>query len=182
MSKVLIIGAGGVGQVVTHKCAQRRDIFSEITLASRTKSKCDAIAAQLKGSIKTAQVDADNVPELVALIKQVQPQLVINVALPYQDLHIMDACLATGVDYLDTANYEPLDTAKFEYSWQWAYQEKFTKAGIMALLGSGFDPGVTNVYTALAAQQYLDVIEELDIIDANAGSHGQPFATNFNPE
>ena len=182
MNNVLIIGAGGVGQVVTHKCAQRRDIFGEITLASRTKSKCDAIAAQLGNSIKTAQVDADNVPELVALIKQVQPKLVINVALPYQDLTIMDACLETGVDYLDTANYEPLDTAHFEYSWQWAYQERFKKAGIMALLGSGFDPGVTNVYTALAAKKYLDVIEELDIIDANAGSHGQPFATNFNPE
>jgi saccharopine dehydrogenase (NAD+, L-lysine forming) len=182
MSKVLIIGAGGVGQVVTHKCAQRRDIFSEITLASRTKSKCDAIAAQLGGCITTAQVDADNVPELVALIRQEQPKLVINVALPYQDLHIMDACLATGVDYLDTANYEPLDTAHFEYSWQWAYQERFKQAGIMALLGSGFDPGVTNVYTALAAKKYLDVVEELDIIDANAGSHGQPFATNFNPE
>ncbi|MBK5274956.1 MAG: saccharopine dehydrogenase family protein [Desulfuromonadales bacterium] len=182
MSKVLIIGAGGVGQVVTHKCAQRRDIFTEITLASRTKSKCDAIAAQLYNSIKTAQVDADNVPELVALIKAEQPKLVINVALPYQDLHIMDACLETGVDYLDTANYEPLDTAHFEYSWQWAYQERFKQAGIMALLGSGFDPGVTNVYTALAAKKYLDVIEELDIIDANAGSHGQPFATNFNPE
>ena len=151
MSKVLIIGAGGVGQVVTHKCAQRRDIFSEVTLASRTKSKCDAIAAQTATPVKTAQVDADNVPELVALIKQVQPKLVINVALPYQDLHIMDACLATGVDYLDTANYEPLDTAHFEYSWQWAYQERFKEAGIMALLGSGFDPGVTNVYTALAA-------------------------------
>ena len=182
MSKVLIIGAGGVGQVVTHKCAQRRDIFSEITLASRTKSKCDAIAAQLGNSIKTAQVDADNVPELVALIRQVQPKLVINVALPYQDLHIMDACLETGVDYLDTANYEPLDTAHFEYSWQWAYQERFKQAGLMALLGSGFDPGVTNVYTALAAKKYLDVVEEIDIIDANAGSHGQPFATNFNPE
>ena len=182
MSKVLIIGAGGVGQVVTHKCAQRRDIFSAITLASRTKSKCDAIAAQIDGPIKTAQVDADNVPELVALIQAEKPQLVLNVALPYQDLTIMDACLATGVDYLDTANYEPIDTAKFEYSWQWAYQERFKQAGIMALLGSGFDPGVTNVYTALAAKKYLDVIEELDIIDANAGSHGLPFATNFNPE
>ena len=182
MSNVLIIGAGGVGQVVTHKCAQRRDIFTNITLASRTKTKCDAIAAQLGGSIATAQVNADNVPELVALIKQVQPKLVINVALPYQDLTIMDACLETGVDYLDTANYEPLDTAKFEYSWQWAYQERFKNAGIMALLGSGFDPGVTNVYTALAAKKYLDVVEEIDIIDANAGSHGQPFATNFNPE
>lgn len=182
MSKVLIIGAGGVGQVVTHKCAQRRDIFSAITLASRTRSKCDAIAAQIDSPIKTAQVDADNVPEMVALIQAEKPQLVLNVALPYQDLTIMDACLATGVDYLDTANYEPLDTAKFEYSWQWAYQERFKAAGIMALLGSGFDPGVTNVYTALAAKKYLDVIEELDIIDANAGSHGLPFATNFNPE
>src|SRR5512140_3576156 len=182
MSKVLIIGAGGVGQVVTHKCAQRRDIFSEITLASRTKSKCDVIAAQLNNSIKTAQVDADNVPELVALIKQLQPKLVINVALPYQDLHIMDACLETGVDYLDTANYEPLDTARFEYSWQWAYQERFREKGLMALLGSGFDPGVTNVYTALAAKKYLDEVQEIDIIDANAGNHGQPFATNFNPE
>ena len=182
MSKVLIIGAGGVGQVVAHKCAQRRDVFTAITLASRTKSKCDAIAAQLGNSINTARVDADNVPELVALIRDFQPQLVINVALPYQDLTIMDACLETGVDYLDTANYEPLETAKFEYSWQWAYQERFKAAGLMALLGSGFDPGVTNVYTALAAKKYLDVIEELDIIDANAGSHGQPFATNFNPE
>ncbi|MHB8707721.1 MAG: saccharopine dehydrogenase family protein [Desulfuromonadales bacterium] len=183
MSKVLIIGAGGVGRVVVHKCAQRSDIFSSITLASRTKSKCDAIAAEIKNvSIATAQVDADNVPELVALIKQEQPQLVINVALPYQDLTIMDACLATGVDYLDTANYEPLDTARFEYKWQWAYQDKFKQAGIMALLGSGFDPGVTNVYTALAAKRYLDEVQELDIIDANAGSHGQPFATNFNPE
>jgi carboxyaminopropylagmatine dehydrogenase len=182
MNKVLIIGAGGVGQVVTHKCAQRRDIFSDITLASRTLSKCDAIAAQISTPIKTARVDADNVPELVALIRAEQPQLVINVALPYQDLTIMDACLETGVDYLDTANYEPQDTAHFEYSWQWAYQDRFKQAGLMALLGSGFDPGVTNVYTALAAKKYLDVVEELDIIDANAGSHGQPFATNFNPE
>jgi len=183
MSKVLIIGAGGVGRVVVHKCAQRTDVFSSITLASRTKAKCDAIAAEIKGvKVATAQVDADNVPELIALVQQVQPQLVINVALPYQDLTIMDACLATGVDYLDTANYEPLDTAKFEYSWQWAYHDRFRQAGIMALLGSGFDPGVTNVYTALAAKKYLDVVEEIDIIDANAGSHGQPFATNFNPE
>ena len=182
MSKVMIIGAGGVGQVVTHKCAQRRDIFTDITLASRTKSKCDAIAAQIPTPIRTARVDADNVPELVALIRELEPKLVINVALPYQDLTIMDACLETGVDYLDTANYEPLDTAKFEYSWQWAYQERFKAAGLMALLGSGFDPGVTNVYTALAAKKYLDVVEEIDIIDANAGSHGQPFATNFNPE
>ncbi len=183
MSKVLIIGAGGVSRVVVHKCAQRPDIFSSITLASRTLSRCDAIAAEIKNiKVATAQIDADDVPQLVALLKQEKPQLVINVALPYQDLTIMDACLETGVDYLDTANYEPLDTARFEYSWQWAYQERFKKKGIMALLGSGFDPGMTNVYTALAAKNYLDEIEELDIIDANAGNHGLPFATNFNPE
>ncbi len=183
MSKILIIGAGGVGGVVVHKCAQRPDIFSSITLASRTKSKCDAIAAGIKTTeIKTARVDADNVPELTVLIRQEQPKLVINVALPYQDLTIMDACLAAGVDYLDTANYEPLDMARFEYQWQWDYQERFQKAGLMALLGSGFDPGMTNVYTALAAKNYLDEVHEIDIIDANAGDHGQPFATNFNPE
>jgi len=182
MSNVLIIGAGGVGGVVTHKCAQRPDVFTNITLASRTKSKCDAIAAQLDRTINTARVDADNVQELTELISNVQPELVINVALPYQDLTIMDACLATGTDYLDTANYEPPDTAKFEYSWQWAYQGRFKEAGLMALLGSGFDPGVTNVYAALAAKKYLDEITEIDIIDANAGNHGQPFATNFNPE
>ena len=183
MSKVLIIGAGGVGGVVVHKCAQRPDIFSSITLASRTKSKCDAIAVEIKSAvIKTAQVNADNVPELTALIRQEEPKLVINVALPYQDLTIMDACLEAGVDYLDTANYEPLDTAKFEYRWQWDYQERFREKGLMALLGSGFDPGMTNVYTALAAKNYLDEVQEIDIIDANAGDHGQPFATNFNPE
>ena len=182
MSKVLIIGAGGVGGVVTHKCAQASDVFTAITLASRTISKCDNIAAQIDYPVKTARVDADNVPELVELIKREKPNLVLNVALPYQDLTIMDACLATGVDYLDTANYEPRDTAHFEYSWQWAYQERFREKGLMALLGSGFDPGVTNVYTALAARKYLDMVEEIDIIDANAGSHGQPFATNFNPE
>ena len=183
MSKVLIIGAGGVGLVVVHKCAQAKEVFSAITLASRTKSKCDAIAAEIKHfPVQTAQVDADNVPELVALIKKEQPQLVINVALPYQDLTIMEACLATGVDYLDTANYEPLDTAKFEYSWQWAYHDRFKSRGIMALLGSGFDPGVTNVYTAWLHKHEFDTIETIDILDANAGSHGQPFATNFNPE
>jgi saccharopine dehydrogenase (NAD+, L-lysine forming) len=183
MSKVLIIGAGGVGGVVTHKCAQARNVISAITLASRTESKCRAIAEQIPDfPVKTAQVDADNVPELIELIKREAPALVINVALPYQDLTIMDACLATGVDYLDTANYEPLDTAKFEYSWQWAYQERFKEKGLMALLGSGFDPGVTNVFTALAAKKYLDEVQEIDIIDANAGNHGQPFATNFNPE
>lgn len=182
MSKVLIIGAGGVGGVVTHKCAQAADIFTAITLASRTESKCRAIAAQIDYPIRTARVNADKVPELVELIDREKPQLVINVALPYQDLTIMDACLVTGVDYLDTANYEPRDTAHFEYSWQWAYQDRFREKGLMALLGSGFDPGVTNVFTALAAKRYLDVVEEIDIIDANAGSHGQPFATNFNPE
>jgi saccharopine dehydrogenase (NAD+, L-lysine-forming) len=182
MSNVLIIGAGGVGGVVTHKCAQAADVFTAITLASRTESKCRAIAAQIDYPIKTARVDADNVPELVELIEREKPKLVINVALPYQDLTIMDACLATRVDYLDTANYEPRDTAHFEYSWQWAYQDRFREKGLMALLGSGFDPGVTNVFTALAAKRYLDVVEEIDIIDANAGSHGQPFATNFNPE
>lgn len=182
MSKVIIIGAGGVGGVVTHKCAQLPEIFSEIILASRNEDKCKAIAAQLDRPIRTAQVDADNVPELTALLEKEKPDLVINVALPYQDLHIMDACLAAGVDYLDTANYEPLDTAKFEYSWQWAYREKFEKAGLMALLGSGFDPGATNVFTAYLAKHYFDEIHELDIIDVNGGDHGYPFATNFNPE
>jgi saccharopine dehydrogenase (NAD+, L-lysine-forming) len=183
MSKVLIIGAGGVGRVVAHKCAQAKHAFSSIALASRTKSKCDAIAAEIPGRrISTARVDADNASELVELIRREKPKLVINVALPYQDLTIMDACLETGVDYLDTANYEPRDTAKFEYSWQWAYHDRFKEKGLMALLGSGFDPGVTNVYTALAAKNYLDEVQEIDIMDANAGSHGQPFATNFNPE
>src|SRR5512133_610562 len=161
MSKVLIIGAGGVGQVVTHKCAQRRDIFTEITLASRTKSKCDAIAAQLGNAIKTARVDADNVPELAAMIRAEQPQLVMNIALPYQDLTIMDACLETGVNYLDTANYEPLDTAKFEYKWQWAYQERFKAKGLMALLGCGYDPAPTEIYTAYAAKHHFDEIHTL---------------------
>ena len=182
MAKVLIIGAGGVGQVVTHKCAQVPEVFSEIVLASRTEEKCKKIAAQIDYPIKTAQVDADNVPELVALIQREQPQLVINVALPYQDLTIMDACLETGVNYLDTANYEPLDTAKFEYKWQWAYQDKFKQAGLMALLGSGFDPGATNMFTAYLAKHYFDEIHYLDIIDVNGGDHGYPFATNFNPE
>lgn len=182
MAKVLIIGAGGVSGVVVHKCAQLAEVFSEITLASRTESKCKAIAAQLNRPIKTAQVDADNVPQLVALIKAEQPDLVVNVALPYQDLHIMDACLEAGVDYLDTANYEPPETAKFEYSWQWAYQDKFKAAGLTALLGSGFDPGVTNVYTAYLKKHHFDEIHYLDIIDCNAGDHGKPFATNFNPE
>ncbi len=182
MKKVLIIGAGGVGGVVAHKCAQVPEVFGEIMLASRTKSRCDAIAAQIGRSIRTAQVDADNVPELVSLIKGFTPDIVVNVALPYQDLHIMDACLETGVDYLDTANYEPLDEAKFEYKWQWAYQERFREKGLMALLGSGFDPGVTNVFCAYAQKHHFDEIHQLDIIDCNAGDHGKPFATNFNPE
>ncbi len=186
MSKVLIIGAGGVGQVLVHKCAQLNDVFSEIALASRTEEKCHAIAEKIEKNlgvkIETAQVDADEVPALVELINKVKPYLVINVALPYQDLSIMDACLETGCHYMDTANYEPLDTAKFEYKWQWAYQEKFEKAGLMALLGSGFDPGATNMFTAFAAKHYFDEIHSLDIIDVNGGDHGYPFATNFNPE
>jgi len=186
MSKVIIIGAGGVGGVVSQKCAQVCEIFSDILLASRTLSKCDAIAALVKEktgqTIRTAKVDADNVPELVTLLNAEQPSLVINVALPYQDLTIMDACLEAGVHYMDTANYEPLDTAKFEYKWQWAYQEKFQKAGLTALLGSGFDPGATNVFTAYLAKHYFDEIHELDLIDVNGGDHGYPFATNFNPE
>ncbi len=182
MSTVLIIGAGGVGSVVVHKCAQVPEVFSTIWLASRTKSKCDAIAAQIKRPIQTAQVDADNVPELVALIRRAKPDLLINVALPYQDLHIMEACLETGVSYLDTANYEPVDVAKFEYKWQWAYQDRFAEKGIMAVLGSGFDPGVTSVFTTFIKKHYLDEVHYLDIIDCNAGNHGQPFATNFNPE
>ncbi len=182
MSKVMIIGAGGVGGVVAHKCAQLPEVFSDIILASRTEAKCKAIAAQISRPIRTLQVDADNVPALAAILKKEKPALVINVALPYQDLHIMDACLEAGINYLDTANYEPLDTAKFEYKWQWAYQERFQKAGLTALLGSGFDPGATNVFTAYLQKHYFDEIHELDIIDVNGGSHGYPFATNFNPE
>lgn len=185
MGKALIIGAGGVASVVVHKCCEVPDVFEEICIASRTKSKCDALKEKLDGGrtkIQTAQVDADNVDELVELINSFKPDIVINVALPYQDLTIMDACLATGVDYLDTANYEPLDTAKFEYKWQWAYKEKFEQAGITALLGSGFDPGVTGVFSAYAQKHYFDEIHTIDIVDANAGDHGYPFATNFNPE
>ncbi|WP_305041274.1 saccharopine dehydrogenase family protein [Geoalkalibacter sp.] len=182
MGKVLIIGAGGVSQVTTWKCAMLPEVFEEICLASRTKSKCDKIAAMLPRPIRTAQLDADNPEETIALIKDFQPDLVVNLALPYQDLAIMDACLATGVDYLDTANYEPPDTAKFEYSWQWAYHDRFKDKGIMALLGSGFDPGVTSVMTMHALKHHFDEIHTLDIIDCNAGSHGMPFATNFNPE
>ncbi|MBP8850881.1 MAG: saccharopine dehydrogenase family protein [Breznakibacter sp.] len=183
MSKVLVIGAGGVGTVVVRKMAMVPEVFSEILLASRTKSKCDVIAAACgTDRVKTASVDADNVPELVKLIKEFKPEIVVNVALPYQDLHIMDACLETGVAYLDTANYEPLDEAKFEYSWQWAYQDKFKKAGLTAILGCGFDPGVTSIWTAYAAKHHFDEIHYLDIVDCNAGDHGKAFATNFNPE
>lgn len=184
MSRVLIIGAGGVSTVVVKKCAMLPEYFSEIHLASRTLSKCEKLqqeagADRVKG---VYQVDADQTAEVIALIEQVQPALVINVALPYQDLPIMDACLATGVPYLDTANYEPKDEAKFEYSWQWAYHDRFKQEGLMALLGSGFDPGVTNVFTAYAAKHYFDEIHYLDIVDCNGGDHGQAFATNFNPE
>jgi len=182
MSKVLIIGAGGVGGVVTHKCAQVPEVFSEITLASRTLEKCERIARQLPRPIRTAQVDADNVSEMVELIRRVSPDLVINVALPFQDLPIMDACLETGVDYLDTANYEPRDEVNFTYEWQWPYHDRFKEKGIMALLGSGFDPGVTNVFCAHARKNHFDEIHTIDIMDCNAGEHGHPFATNFNPE
>lgn len=183
MGRVLIIGAGGVGTVVAKKVAQNSDIFTDIMLASRTKSKCDKIASEIKNvKVQTAAVDADNVPELVALMKEFKPELVINVALPYQDLHIMEACLEAGVNYLDTANYEPLEEAKFEYSWQWAYKKRFEDAGLTAILGCGFDPGVTGVFTAYAAKHHFDEIQYLDIVDCNGGDHHKAFATNFNPE
>ena len=182
MSKrVLIIGAGGVGSVVAHKCAQTPE-FQEICIACRNEERAKKVAAQLKRPVTTASVDADDVPALVKLLKSYKPDVVINVALPYQDLHIMDACLEAGVNYVDTANYEPPETAHFEYSWQWAYQERFKEKGLIALLGSGFDPGVSNVYCAWAKKKHFDTIEQIDIIDANAGDNGQPFATNFNPE
>lgn len=186
MNKVLIIGCGGVASVVIAKCCQHPDIYNEIMIASRTKSKCDALKERLQPTTKTiihtAKVDADNVDELVKLMKEFKPSLCINVALPYQDLTIMDACLECKVDYLDTANYEPKDVAKFEYSWQWAYKERFEKAGITAVLGCGFDPGVTGVFSAYAQKHYFDEINYIDILDCNAGDHGYPFATNFNPE
>ncbi len=186
MKKTLIIGAGGVGRVVAHKCAQLPDVFGKVVLASRTRAKCDDIAADIKlkkgAEIETASVNADDVAATAALIKKHAPQAVINVALPYQDLSIMDACLEGGAHYIDTANYEPLDVPKFEYSWQWAYQERFQNAGLTALLGSGFDPGATNVFCAWMAKHKFDEIHTLDIVDCNAGSNGLPFATNFNPE
>ena len=205
MSKVLVIGCGGVAGVAIRKCAQNGEVFSEICIASRTLSKCEAVKAELEGKTKavitTAKVDADKVEELIALIKDVKPDVVLNLALPYQDLTIMDACLATGVDYVDTANYEAEDTedpewraiyekrckekgftAYFDYSWQWAYQDRFKEAGITALLGTGFDPGVTSVFSAYALKHYFDEIHTIDILDCNGGDHGYPFATNFNPE
>jgi len=185
MAKALIIGAGGVAGVVIHKCCQNPEVFSEIMIASRTKSKCDAFKERLDGGatvIHTARVDADNCAELIELINDFKPEIVINVALPYQDLTIMDACLATGTHYLDTANYEPPDNPKFEYKWQWAYRQKFERAGLCAILGCGFDPGVTGVFCAYAQKHYFDEIHTIDILDANGGDHGYPFATNFNPE
>ena len=187
MGKALIIGAGGVAGVTAHKCCQNSDVFKEIIIASRTKSRCDALAEKLRATgtktiISTAQVDADNTNEVIAVIEQFKPDVVINLALPYQDLTIMDACLATKTNYLDTANYEPKDTAKFEYHWQWAYQDRFKEAGITAILGCGFDPGVTGIFSAYALKHHFDEIHYIDILDANGGDHGYPFATNFNPE
>lgn len=188
MGRALIIGCGGVASVAIHKCCQNSAVFEEIMIASRTKEKCDALKAKLdtmyggKTKISTAKVNADSTPELVALMKEYKPDVCLNLALPYQDLTIMDACLECKVHYIDTANYEPEDTAKFEYKWQWAYREKFEKAGITALLGSGFDPGVTGVFCAYAMKHYFDEINYIDILDCNAGDHGYPFATNFNPE
>ncbi len=186
MGKCLIIGCGGVAGVAIHKCCQNSEVFTEIMIASRTKSKCDALKEELKDKTKTiihtAKVDADNVGELVDLINDFKPEVVLNLALPYQDLTIMEACLQTKVHYVDTANYEPLDTAKFEYKYQWEYRERFEKAGICALLGSGFDPGVTGVFSAYAMKHYFDEIHTIDILDCNGGDHGYPFATNFNPE
>ena len=205
MSKLLIIGCGGVAQVAIKKCCQNSEVFTDICIASRTKEKCDAVKAEVdawtKTNVTTAKVDADNTKEVIALIQSYQPDAVLNVALPYQDLTIMDACVACKVSYIDTANYEAEDTndkewrkvyeercqrlgftAYFDYSWQWAYQEKFKEAGITGLLGSGFDPGVTSVFSAYALKHYFDEIETIDILDCNGGDHGYPFATNFNPE
>ena len=205
MSRLLVIGCGGVASVAIHKCCQVSEVFTELCIASRTKSKCDALRKELEGKtateLTTAQVDADHVEEVIALIESYKPDAVLNVALPYQDLTIMDACLETKVPYIDTANYECENTddpewraiyeerckrlgftAYFDYSWQWAYREKYEKAGITALLGSGFDPGVTSVFTAYALKHYFDEIHNIDILDCNGGDHGYPFATNFNPE
>ncbi|EAI9053199.1 saccharopine dehydrogenase family protein [Campylobacter upsaliensis] len=186
MANLLIIGAGGVSRVASVKCAMNSDVFTKITLASRTKSKCDAIASFIKErlgvSVETAEIDADNVEAVVTLIQKTGAEILLNLALPYQDLSLMDACLKTGIHYIDTANYEHPDLAKFEYKEQWAKDESFKKAGILGLLGSGFDPGVTNVFCAYAKQNLFDEIHYIDILDCNAGDHGYPFATNFNPE
>ncbi len=185
MGKCMIVGCGGVASVAIHKCCQNSDVFEEILIASRTVSKCEVLKEKLSGGktvIRTARVNADDVNELVALINGFKPDVVLNLALPYQDLTVMEACLATRTHYVDTANYEPPDTAKFEYGWQWAYRERFREAGVCALLGSGFDPGVTGVFSAYAQKHYFDEIHYLDILDANGGDHGYPFATNFNPE
>lgn len=182
MSRVLIIGAGGVGRVVAHKCAQATEVFSEIMLASRTLKKCDTIAAELSRPIQTMRLNADKPRNVTRLIRQFKPDLVINVALPYQDLSIMEGCIQTKVHYLDTANYEPPDEAKFCYKWQWKFHNEFAERDITALLGCGFDPGVTNIFCAHAQKHHFDEIHTIDILDCNAGSHGHPFATNFNPE
>ena len=187
MSKVMLIGAGGVAGVAAAKMCKNDSVFTDLLIASRTQKRCEELksACEARGTrtrITTAQVDAMDVPRLTALIRDYKPDLVMNIALPYQDLAIMDACLAAGVSYLDTANYEPPDTAHFEYSWQWAYREQFEKADLTAILGCGFDPGVTQVFSAYAQKHYFDTIETLDILDCNGGDHGYPFATNFNPE
>jgi len=182
MGRVLIIGAGGVGGVVAAKCAEVHEVFSEVVLASRTIEKCERIRSRIHRPIEIAEVDADDVHQLVDLVEEVSADLIVNAALPYQDLTIMEACLATGVDYLDTANYEPRDEAKFCYRWQWDYHSRFQERGIMALLGCGFDPGVTNAFCAHASKHVFDEIERIDILDCNGGVHRHPFATNFNPE
>ncbi len=185
MKNLLIIGAGGVGNVVAHK-AVMSGAFDNICLASRTLSKCEAVKRDILSltgyEIEIAQVDADNADETAEIIKRSCAGLVINVALPYQDLSVMDACLQTGASYLDTANYEPPNEAKFEYSWQWDYRNRFKDKGITAILGCGFDPGVTNVFCAYLLKHYFDEIHYIDILDCNAGNHGKAFATNFNPE
>jgi saccharopine dehydrogenase (NAD+, L-lysine-forming) len=182
MGTILIIGAGAAGSVVAKKCAMNRDVFTKIHLASRTLAKCEKVKHEAQSEIEISQLDADNANEVIALIEKVQPDVVVNMALPYQDLPIMDACLATGTSYLDTANYEPKDEAKFCYKWQWDYEQRYSEKGILAVLGCGFDPGVTNIFCAYAQKHLFDEIHEIDIIDCNAGDHGKSFATNFNPE
>ncbi len=183
MGKVLVIGAGGVATVAIHKLAMNPNVFTDVMIASRTKSKCDAIVKSIKGcNFQTAQIDADDEEALTKLMEEYKPEIVMNLALPYQDLTIMNACLRAGASYLDTANYEPIDEAHFEYSWQWAYRDRFEKAGLTAILGCGFDPGVTSIFTAYAAKHVFDEIHYLDIVDCNAGNHHKAFATNFNPE